>query len=78
MVEKARMDKGGCVKGRESALWVRAVPGLRPGTFRKVAFALSPRQIFIHAVARIVERAGDRVCNGRAPRVSAIPYRLIA
>jgi len=26
------MDKAQRVKGRESALWVSAVPGLRPGT----------------------------------------------
>ena len=25
--------KGEWVKGKDSALWVRAVPGLRPGTF---------------------------------------------
>lgn len=27
------MPRGKWVKGRDSALWVRAVPGLRPGTF---------------------------------------------
>lgn len=39
------MDKAEWVKGRASALWVRAVPGLRPGTLRGcflcVAFAFS-------------------------------------
>jgi len=49
-----------------------------PAHFRKVAFVLSPRQTLIRAVARIVERVGDRVCSDRVPLVSAILYRLIA
>ena len=31
------MDNGQWVKGKESALWINAAPGLRPGTFRKFA-----------------------------------------
>jgi hypothetical protein len=40
------MDKGKGVKGRESALWVRAVPGLRPGTFSQVCFRAFARLSF--------------------------------
>jgi hypothetical protein len=72
------MDKGQWVKGKESALWVNAVPGLRPGTFSQVCFYGWFRLILIHGVAGIVERAGDRVCNAPVRRVSAILYRLIA
>lgn len=32
------MDKGEWVKGKESALWVDAVPGLRPGTSSRGCF----------------------------------------
>jgi hypothetical protein len=37
------MAKGQWVKGKESALWAGAVPGLRPGMFRTFArvFVLS-------------------------------------
>ena len=54
------MVKGKWINGRESALWVGAVQGLRPGTLSQVcSFGLLG---FIHAVARIVERAGDTAC----------------
>ena len=62
--KKGTMDEGEWAKGKESALWVRAVPGLRPGTFRKVAFAFRILA-FSLVVAGMRETAGDRACNGR-------------
>lgn len=66
------MDKGGWVKGRASAPLVGAVPGLRPGTcVARLFSALRAAVIFIHAVAGIGERAGDRACTGLVPPGSA-------
>jgi hypothetical protein len=70
------MGNGEWVKGRESALWISAVPGLRPGTLLRagaVALALVVaglvpfRRALIPAAAGIVEIAGDRACSGLAP-----------
>jgi hypothetical protein len=58
------MDKGEWVKGKESALWVSAVPGLRPGTCCTFAFA-SRIRVFSNVVAGMRETAGDRACSGR-------------
>ena len=71
------MDKGQWVKGKESALWVNAGAGLRPGSF--LAGVLFPRcaraVIFIRAVAEIGEREGDRSCSDLALLWSAVPYQ---
>ena len=68
------MAKGQWVKGKESALWAGAVPGLRPGTFARLRWCLFCL-ILIRAVARIVEIAGDRACIGLGPLGSAILSR---
>jgi len=78
MMEKGRMAKGKWVKGKESARWVSAVPGLRPGTLPWVFLCPSYRLILIHAAARIVETMGGTTCTARVLRVSAILYRPVA
>jgi hypothetical protein len=56
------MDKGKGVKGKESALWVRAVPGLRPGTFSQGcfrAFASGKKILFDYAATRCADDEYD-------------------
>ena len=77
-MKKARMAKGKWVKGKESARWVSAVPGLRPGTLSRVYLSASYRPIVTYAAARIVETMGGTACIARVLRGSAVLYLLIA
>jgi hypothetical protein len=64
---------GKWVKGKESALWMPLVAGLRPATFLGgvaltvvVAGSVPFAVLLIPAVAGIVEIAGDKACSGHA------------
>ena len=72
--------QGEWIKGRESARWVGAVLGLRPGTSSQICFRRSAwlRMIFTRSLAGIGERAGDTACNVLFPLGSAVPCLLDA
>jgi len=69
---KKEIGNGVWVKGKASALWGHAVPGLRPGMFSQGCFPRgSYPLILILAVAGIVEKAGGKVCSALFQRESA-------
>ena len=76
-VEKPEWEwiKGQWAKGKESALWVNAVSGLRPDTMLASLPLVVRTCFFIRAVAKIVETTGDRACIGLGPLGSTILFR---
>ena len=69
--------KGKRVKGKESALWVQRCAGPAARHVSQVCFGVLFRPILIRVVARIVEKAGDKVLISVRDNGPGIPQKII-